>query len=142
MVVEDDSELLLERIEEEMAAEELDSEDDEDIFLHVDDLHKVSYCIRAHGVEDEHNCTVFFVLQLNMHSQKVDDVLQTNITNEEWQLEVERILPSLKLTIKTGTRDLLSPCTVYSTTIRNSRTPFHTCILFLRYLKFTDILIT
>lgn len=41
LIVEDDAELLLERIEEEMAAEEQDSENDEDIFLHVEDLNKV-----------------------------------------------------------------------------------------------------
>lgn len=40
-VVEDDAELLLERIEEEMAMEEPDSEDNEDVLLHVDDLNKV-----------------------------------------------------------------------------------------------------
>lgn len=41
LIVEDDAELLLERIEEEMAAEEQDSENDEDIFLHVEDLNKI-----------------------------------------------------------------------------------------------------
>jgi len=41
LVIEDDAELLLERIEEEMAAEDPDSEEDEDVFLHVDDLNKV-----------------------------------------------------------------------------------------------------
>lgn len=41
LIIEDDAELLLERIEEEMAAEEPDSEEDEDVFLHVDDLNKV-----------------------------------------------------------------------------------------------------
>lgn len=41
-VLEDDSELLLERIEEEMAADEPGSEDDEDLFFNVDDLNKVS----------------------------------------------------------------------------------------------------
>lgn len=46
LVVEDDAELLLERIEEDMAAEEPDSEDDEDIFLHVDDLNKVIIRLR------------------------------------------------------------------------------------------------
>lgn len=38
-MVEDDSELLLERVEEDMAAE--DSEDDEDNLLHVDDLQNI-----------------------------------------------------------------------------------------------------
>ena len=41
LVIEDDAELLLERVEEEMAAEEPDSEEDEDVFLHVEDLNKV-----------------------------------------------------------------------------------------------------
>ena len=45
-VVEDDSELLLERIEEEMVADEMDSEDDEDILFNVDDLNKVIIWLR------------------------------------------------------------------------------------------------
>ncbi len=44
MVSADNSELLLERIEEEMAAEDFDSEEDEDdTFLQVDDLNRVCY---------------------------------------------------------------------------------------------------
>ena len=38
--IEDDSELLLEKIEEEMAAE--DSEEDEDNLLHIDDLQNIT----------------------------------------------------------------------------------------------------
>ncbi|XP_065222804.1 intraflagellar transport protein 57 homolog [Planococcus citri] len=101
-IVEDDSELLLERIEEEMVAEEMDSEDDEDILFNVDDLTK-----------------------LNSHSRKADEVLQTNITNDEWQLEVERVLPSLKLTIKTDNKDWrghLEQIKTYRTTINESMT--------------------
>ena len=44
-------------------------------------------------------------LQLN-YTQKADDVLQMNVTNEEWQLEIERVLPSLKLSIRTGMRKI------------------------------------
>lgn len=42
------------------------------------------------------------LLQLNFQSRKVDETLQSKITNEEWQLEMERVMPSLKLTIQTG----------------------------------------
>lgn len=42
------------------------------------------------------------MLQLNFQSQKADETLQSKITNEEWQLEMERVMPSLKLTIQTG----------------------------------------
>lgn len=40
MPIEDDSELLLDKIEEEMAAE--DSEEDEDNLLHIDDLQNIT----------------------------------------------------------------------------------------------------
>lgn len=48
-IIEDDSELLLERIEEEMVAEEMDSEDDEDLLFNVEDLNKVISCLN--GIE-------------------------------------------------------------------------------------------
>lgn len=53
IVAEDDSELLLERIEEEMAAEDHDTEDDEDVFLNVNDLNKVNIITFSYSAPDE-----------------------------------------------------------------------------------------
>lgn len=38
--------------------------------------------------------------------QKPDDILESKTNREEWQLELERVLPQLKVTIKTGTKRL------------------------------------
>ncbi|XP_039285721.1 intraflagellar transport protein 57 homolog isoform X1 [Nilaparvata lugens] len=82
---EDDYELLLERVEEEMAGE--DSEEDEDNLLHIDDLHNIA---SAHKIMD---------------LQKPEEILESNTNLEEWHLELERVLPHLKVTIKSDSRD-------------------------------------
>ncbi|XP_053981043.1 intraflagellar transport protein 57 homolog [Hylaeus volcanicus] len=82
-IEEDDAELILEKVEEEMMAEY--DEEDEDV-LHVDDITKL------YG-------------QNFNESQKLDDILQSKTNREEWQLELERVLPQLKVTVKTDSRD-------------------------------------
>lgn len=84
--IEDESELLLEKIEEEMAAE--DSEEDEDNLLHIDDLQNITNINKS-----------------LLESQKSDEVLESNTSNEEWKLELEKVLPLLKVTVKTDSRD-------------------------------------
>lgn len=37
-----------------------------------------------------------------MESQKPEEILESTTTSEDWQLELERVLPQLKVTIKTG----------------------------------------
>ncbi|KOX75331.1 Intraflagellar transport protein 57 like protein [Melipona quadrifasciata] len=78
-IEDDDAELILEKVEEEMMAEYDD--EDEDI-LHVDDITKL------YG-------------QNFSEMQKPDDILESKTNREEWQLELERVLPQLKVTIKT-----------------------------------------
>lgn len=34
--------------------------------------------------------------------QKPEEILESNISSEEWLVELERVLPQLKITIKTG----------------------------------------
>ncbi|XP_043519254.1 intraflagellar transport protein 57 homolog [Frieseomelitta varia] len=82
-IEDDDAELILEKVEEEMMAEYDD--EDEDI-LHVDDITKL------YG-------------QNFNEMQKPDDILESKTNREEWQLELERVLPQLKVTIKTDSRD-------------------------------------
>uniref|UniRef100_A0A8D8S1M7 Intraflagellar transport protein 57 homolog n=2 Tax=Cacopsylla melanoneura TaxID=428564 RepID=A0A8D8S1M7_9HEMI len=38
-------------------------------------------------------------------SSKPDHILESNVDEEEWRLEVERVLPSLRVTLKSDTRD-------------------------------------
>ncbi|XP_033312938.1 intraflagellar transport protein 57 homolog isoform X1 [Bombus bifarius] len=85
-IEDDDAELILEKVEEEMMAEYDD--EDEDI-LHVDDITKL------YGQN---------FVNIN-EMQKPDDILESKTNREEWQLELERVLPQLKVTVKTDSRD-------------------------------------
>ncbi|KAJ8898051.1 hypothetical protein PR048_003411 [Dryococelus australis] len=82
-VVEDEAELILEKVEEEMAAEYSDEE--EEILLRVEDLHNFG----SQSVE----------------AQKPDEIMISTTDSENWKLELERVLPQLKVTVKTDSRD-------------------------------------
>ncbi|KAI5745557.1 hypothetical protein M8J76_012136 [Diaphorina citri] len=85
VIVEDDSELLLEKIEEEMIAEM--SSEDEDALMNIEDLHRMNN------------------ISFQDSSSKPDHVLESNVDETEWRLEVERVLPLLRVTLKSDTRD-------------------------------------
>ncbi|KAK7790013.1 hypothetical protein R5R35_013341 [Gryllus longicercus] len=85
-VIEDESELILEKVEEEMAAAYSDEE--EENLLHIDDLQ-----------------TLPFGRKSMQESQKPEEILESNTDMENWKLELERVLPQLKVTIKTDPRD-------------------------------------
>ncbi|XP_076655690.1 intraflagellar transport 57 [Halictus rubicundus] len=82
-IEDDDAELILEKVEEEMMAEYDDEEED---ILHVDDITK----LYGQNFND---------------LMKPDDILESKTSREEWQLELERVLPQLKVTVKTDSRD-------------------------------------
>lgn len=48
------------------------------------------------------------VNRLQKETYKLDDILESKTNREEWQLELERVLPQLKVTIKTGTDCLVN----------------------------------
>ncbi|GAB1859170.1 Intraflagellar transport protein 57-like protein [Camponotus japonicus] len=83
-IEDDDAELILEKVEEEMMAE-YDDDDEQDI-LHIDDITKL-------------------YSQNTNETQKPDNILESNTNRDEWQLELEKVLPRLKVTIKTDSRD-------------------------------------
>lgn len=37
-----------------------------------------------------------------MESSKPDEILESTVKSDDWQVELERVLPQLKVTIKTG----------------------------------------
>ncbi|GLV33098.1 Intraflagellar transport 57 [Carabus blaptoides fortunei] len=84
-IIDDEAELILDRVEEEMAAAYSDESDEEHIF-HVDDL----IINKKHNKTEENN--------------KVKSVLN-NVDQESWRLELEKVLPQLKVTIKSDSRD-------------------------------------
>lgn len=84
--IEDESELILEKVEEEMAA--VYSDEEEENLIHVDDLQNLS-----------------FGRKNSMESQKPEEILESNTDKENWKLEIERVLPQLKVTIKSDPRD-------------------------------------
>ncbi|EEB20321.1 ift57/hippi/che-13, putative [Pediculus humanus corporis] len=85
--IEDEAELILEKVEEEMATFFCDDDDDES----------------AINLEDLRNIQIFKDFQENQ--QKPEEILKSNVTSEEWLVELERVLPQLKVTIKTDSRD-------------------------------------
>ncbi|XP_022617546.1 intraflagellar transport protein 57 homolog isoform X1 [Seriola dumerili] len=88
-VIEDDAELTLSKVEEEMivgvSAEEPDEEEE-----NVMDLEALK--LRTTHTEAE-------------PSSKPDEILESTVDAAEWNLEVERVLPQLKVTIRTDNKD-------------------------------------
>ncbi|XP_039978984.1 intraflagellar transport protein 57 homolog [Xiphias gladius] len=82
-LIEDDAELTLSKVEEEMI-EEPDEEEN------VMDLEALK--LRTAHTEAE-------------PSSKPDDILESTVDAAEWNLEVERVLPQLKVTIRTDNKD-------------------------------------
>ncbi|KAK3887437.1 hypothetical protein Pcinc_008440 [Petrolisthes cinctipes] len=84
--VEDEAELTLDKVEEEMMAEFDESNDEEEEnILHMDDLKNLNKQRESEAWPEE--------------------ILHSNTTYEEWRLEVERVLPQLKVTVRTDNRD-------------------------------------
>ncbi|CAG9770330.1 unnamed protein product [Ceutorhynchus assimilis] len=98
--IEDESELNLDRVEEEMIAAYSDDSDEENIF-HLDSVKPIKRDI-----------------------QQID--LKAHIDEESWKLEVERVLPLLKVTIKNENRDWrshLEQMKIYKSNIDESLGP-------------------
>ncbi|XP_070775644.1 intraflagellar transport protein 57 homolog isoform X1 [Enoplosus armatus] len=83
-VIEDDAELTLSKVEEEMIEEPDDEEEN------VMDLEALK--LRTTHTEAE-------------PSSKPDEILVSTVDAAEWNLEVERVLPQLKVTIRTDNKD-------------------------------------
>ncbi|KAG8225963.1 hypothetical protein J437_LFUL006192 [Ladona fulva] len=85
-VSDDEAELILEKIEEELAAV---YSDEDDAVMPENDI------MASKGFWNDQN------------EQEKQSVLESTVTADEWKLEVERVLPQLKVTIKPDPRDLL-----------------------------------
>ncbi|XP_005812678.1 intraflagellar transport protein 57 homolog [Xiphophorus maculatus] len=83
-MMDDDAELTLSKVEEEMIEEADDEEEN------VMDLEALK--LRNAHAEAE-------------PSSKPDDILESTVDAAEWRLEVERVLPQLKVTIRTDNKD-------------------------------------
>ncbi|KAM4700974.1 intraflagellar transport protein 57 homolog isoform 1-T2 [Discoglossus pictus] len=84
-VVEDDAELVLNKLEEEIAEEDSDNDDE-----HFMDLNVLTAQSHKLGAGD---------------ASKQEEILESNTDAAEWNLEVERVLPQLKVTIRTDNKD-------------------------------------
>ena len=82
----DESELNLDKVEEEMAADYSDEEEDE--ILHIDDLQLAA----VPGAE-------------SLEMAKPSEILASTTDAEAWNLEVERVAPKLKVTVRVDGRD-------------------------------------
>ncbi|KPP60771.1 hypothetical protein Z043_121198 [Scleropages formosus] len=84
-LVEDDAELTLSKVEEGMIEEPDDNEEE-----HLIDLE----ALKARTNQNETDT-----------SSKPDDILESNVDAAEWNLEVERVLPQLKVTVRSDNKD-------------------------------------
>ncbi|KFM73218.1 Intraflagellar transport protein 57-like protein, partial [Stegodyphus mimosarum] len=86
----DDSEVTLEKIEEEMIAEAYGEEDsdEEGEILDLEALRNLSIAKQDKGEKN-----------------KPDEVMESNMDSMEWKLEVERVMPLLKITVRNDSRD-------------------------------------
>ncbi|XP_036919246.1 intraflagellar transport protein 57 homolog isoform X2 [Sturnira hondurensis] len=83
-VPEDDAELMLNKVDEEFVEEETDNEEN---FIDLNVLKAQTY-------------------RMDMNeSAKQEDILESTTDAAEWSLEVERVLPQLKVTIRTDNKD-------------------------------------
>ncbi|XP_058791994.1 intraflagellar transport protein 57 homolog [Phymastichus coffea] len=82
-VEEDEAEIILEKVEEEMLA---DFDDEDDDIVHVDDITKL-------------------YKEASSISKKPEKILESTVDAEEWKLELERVLPQLKLSVNADNRD-------------------------------------
>jgi len=83
----DDSELNLDKVEEEMAADYSDEEEEE--ILHIDDLQAA---MPGNAISD-------------LEMAKPSEILASTTDSEAWNIEVERVAPKLKVTVRVDGRD-------------------------------------
>eukprot|EP00092_Neocalanus_flemingeri_P056720 GFUD01067275.1.p1 GENE.GFUD01067275.1~~GFUD01067275.1.p1 ORF type:complete len:422 (+),score=168.02 GFUD01067275.1:104-1369(+) len=88
--IEDDAEVNLDRVEEDMAAEY--SEEEEGDILHIDDLS--NYPEKERGGSGT-----------TTERERPDHIMESHTDAEMWRLEVERVAPSLKVTVRVDSRN-------------------------------------
>ena len=88
--IEDDAEVNLDKVEEDMAAEY--SEEEEGDILHIDDL--ANYPVKERGGSGT-----------TTDRERPDHIMESHTDAEMWRMEVERVAPSLKVTVRVDSRD-------------------------------------
>merc|ERR1712012_104471 len=93
--MEEDAEVNLDRVEEDMAGEYSDEEEGD--ILHIDDFTNYSNINKERGGSGGGG--------VDHDRFRPDHIMESNTDSEQWKLEVERVAPSLKITVKNDTRD-------------------------------------
>ncbi|XP_060006622.1 intraflagellar transport protein 57 homolog isoform X2 [Lagenorhynchus albirostris] len=119
-VAEDDAELTLNKVDEEFVEEETDNEEN---FIDLSVLKAQTYRLQSLGPEKcalkyhgDSRSWVYMSIFLRFvvngarekdmnESAKQEDILESTTDAAEWNLEVERVLPQLKVTIRTDNKD-------------------------------------
>lgn len=57
---------------------------------------------KCYSDENEENCCFHYSEQAYIETVKVNEPVESDVTAEEWQLELERVMPLLKVSIKTS----------------------------------------
>ena len=88
--IDDDGEINLEKVEEEMADDY--SEEDEADILHIDDLSRFPMLERGEN-------------DTRKELDRPEKIMESHTDAEKWRLEVERVAPSLKVTVTVNSKD-------------------------------------
>ena len=93
----DEAELNLDKVEEEMAADYSDEEEDE--ILHIDEFSAIMNTAGNTIGASSSGGIGTWPTGSNL-PQRPDEILQSNTDAEEWNLEVERVAPQLKVKLR------------------------------------------
>ncbi|XP_053242251.1 intraflagellar transport protein 57 homolog isoform X1 [Podarcis raffonei] len=95
-ITEDDAELTLNKVEEVFAEEETDNEEN---YIDLNVLKAQTYkSVSVLALQ-------FTLCCCDMIESKQEEILESTVDAAEWNLEVERVLPQLKVTIRTDNKD-------------------------------------
>ncbi|XP_040574524.1 intraflagellar transport protein 57 homolog [Lepeophtheirus salmonis] len=94
--IEDDAEVNLDKVEEEMAGNYSEDDDDEGEILHIDDIYPTNRGLGDALSDPFSNGKLL---------SKPNEILRSTTDEEEWKMEVERVIPQLKVTIRIDVRD-------------------------------------
>nr|XP_028582549.1 intraflagellar transport protein 57 homolog isoform X3 [Podarcis muralis] len=95
-ITEDDAELTLNKVEEVIAEEETDNEEN---YIDLNVLKAQTYkSVSVLAFQ-------FTLCCCDMIESKQEEILESTVDAAEWNLEVERVLPQLKVTIRTDNKD-------------------------------------
>ena len=68
------------------------------------------HCLQKYPFRGFHSLTELIIfIQANQEKSKPDDIMESTTDASDWKMEVERVLPQLKVTIRTDNKVVYLP---------------------------------